>query len=252
MQTLKYRIVFPLACFFLLAGLAPAQAQTVVPIPITAEEAFDAVQAQVDPATGIPANVVLVDVRSRAEYYWVGSAAKVTEIKLTSGALITPDFGKVKLEHGAKFLVYTKGGKYQRVLVQKVGSMKVAPIAFSVPYQLWNEDTRSMTINPAFAAEMERFAGAVVIFYCRSGGRTDGSNCVELSSPLQFPAVYEIDQPDGTTNHGGFEGSNYGNVFNGYRGFPDRDTSPQPHPSASWKDAGLPIAIGATPPSIPE
>ncbi|HSP91961.1 MAG TPA: hypothetical protein VLN08_13685, partial [Vicinamibacterales bacterium] len=67
-----------------------------------------------------------------------------------------------------------------------------------------------------------------------------------------FDAVYEIDQPDKTTGYGGFEGSNYDSVFNGYRGFPGRDTWTQIHPSVSWKDAGLPIKIGADPFTIPK
>jgi hypothetical protein len=46
---------------------------------------------------------------------------------------------------------------------------------------------------------------------------------------------------DGKSGRGGFEDSSYSNVYNGYRGFPERLTEIQEHPSVSWKDAGLPI-----------
>jgi hypothetical protein len=237
-----------LAGLCLLAAVASANAQaTVEPMKLTAEQAFDAVQKQIDPSTGMPAHVVLVDVRSRAEYYWVGTAAQVKTITLVDQTSIVPDLGKVKLVHEGKFLEYAAAGEIRRTQVTKVASVAMAPIAYSVPYQLWDETTRKMAINPEFAAEMQKLAGTVVIFFCRSGGRTDANNCVKLADPALFQAVYEIDQPDGATNHGGFESSNYGNVFNGYRGFPGRLTGDQAHPSVSWKDAGLPIAIGATP-----
>jgi hypothetical protein len=39
----------------------------------------------------------------------------------------------------------------------------------------------------------------------------------------------------------GFEGDSRSNRYNGYRGFPERLTEIQEHPSVSWKDAGLPM-----------
>jgi rhodanese-related sulfurtransferase len=255
MAGVSKRAIIALACGIILcAGSLPAVAQGVIPIPITAEQAFDAMQKQVDPQTLQPKKVVLVDVRSRAEYYWVGTAAKVTEIVPDKGAKIVPDWGKVKLENNGTFISYNVDGRYKRMLVQKVTSMKMSPIAYSVPYQLWNEASRSLSLNANFEAEMAQLAGdekPVLILFCRSGGRTDAANCVSELDEELFDTIYEIDQPDGQTNHGGFEGSSYGNVFNGYRGFPERDTWNQAHPSVSWKDAGLPIVIGATPPALP-
>ena len=78
------------------------------PIQITADEAFDAVATQTDPLyEDVEAVVALVDVRSRAEYYWVGTAARVDEILLTGKKAprsVVPDLGKVRLIHGGKFL----------------------------------------------------------------------------------------------------------------------------------------------------
>ncbi len=252
MQTLKYRVIIPLACVCLLGGTFSALAQTpqIVPTPLTAEQAFDAVQHQVDPATGLPARVVLVDVRSHAEYYWVGTAAKVTSITPKKGDVITPDFGKVKLILLGKFLSFNVHGRPHLIQVDKVASVAMSPIAFNAPYELWNETTSSMSLNPDFVNQMDPMVGAVVIFYCRSGSRSDAKNAVAASIPERFQAVYEIDRAD-TTSYGGFEGASYGNVFNGYRGFPGRDTSDQTFPSVAWKDAGLPMITGVKPPAVP-
>ncbi len=252
MQTLKYRVIVPLASVCLLAGAFTSFAQTpqIVPTPITAEQAFDAVQHQVDPATGLPARVVLVDVRSHAEYYWVGTAAKVTSITPKKGAVLTPDFGKVKLVLLNKFLTFRVHGKLHLLQVDKVASMAMSPIAFNAPYESWDEATSSMKINADFVTLMNPMEGAVVIFYCRSGSRSDAKNAVAASIPERFQAVYEIDRGD-TTSYGGFEGASYGNVFNGYRGFPGRDTWDQTYPSVAWKDAGLPMITGAKPPAVP-
>jgi rhodanese-related sulfurtransferase len=232
------------------APLAPAA----TPVPITAEQAFDAVQRQTDPQTGLPGRVLLVDVRTRAEYYWVGTAAKVNSIALLDGTTIVPDLGKVVLDQEGKFLVYSVESRNRRTLVDKVSKLSLSPIAYSVPYQLWNEANRSLVLNTDFLSQMQALAGSdrpVLILFCRSGGRTDGTNCAKDLGLDFFSAIYEIDQPDGATNHGGMEGSAYSNVYNGYRGFPGRLTWTQTHPSASWKDAGLPIVVGAAPPALP-
>ncbi|MCU0833037.1 MAG: hypothetical protein MUC77_01195 [Chromatiaceae bacterium] len=100
---------------FLLAvvtALALTPAFALEPIPVSADEAFDAAATQTDPLTGQPAKVALVDVRSRAEYYWVGTAAKVSEIVVQGkAAAIKPDDGRVRLIHEGKFLEYTVAGR---------------------------------------------------------------------------------------------------------------------------------------------
>jgi hypothetical protein len=106
----NFCLVFLTAAMTSAAIPAVAQAELV---GITAEEAFDAVQTQTDPLTGAHANVALVDVRTRAEYFWVGTAAKVNKITLrdAKSQSIVPDLGKVKLLDEGKFLEYAVNGR---------------------------------------------------------------------------------------------------------------------------------------------
>jgi rhodanese-related sulfurtransferase len=254
-KTLKRTLPWLTAALLLAGSPAIAQTALVTPTPITAEQAFDAVATQTDPVSGMPKTVLLVDVRTPSEYFWVGAAARVTAITLATGDVVIPDLGKVLLRHNGKFLGYTVKGEAKLTQVSMVKSMAMLPLAYNVPYQTWNETAWKSVVNESFGAQMAALAGMahpVVIFYCRSGGRTDAANCVSKVDPALFDAIYEIDQPDGATNHGGLEGSDYGKAYNGYRGFPDRETWFQGHPAASWKDAGLPIVIGILPPAIPQ
>jgi hypothetical protein len=103
-------------------------------------------------------------------------------------------------------------------------------------------------LNDQFKDEVEALATDeydVVIFFCRSGGRSEG--CLEDFDTALFEAIYEIDQPDGKSGRGGFEGSSYSDAYNGYRGFPERLTEIQEHPSVSWKDTGLPMKTSVNP-----
>lgn len=215
---------------------------------VTAEQAFDAVQLQMDPITGVEASVLLLDVRSRAEWYWVGTASQVTEITTANGKTFQPDLGKVVLVHDGKFLDFEVDGRPHRVPVVNVDSITIEPIATSLPYRLWDEGTAALVGNPDFVTDLEALIADydVVIIYCRSGGRTD--TCIPQEVLDAYPEIgfYEIDRSD-ATNLGGFEGSSYGNSYNGYRGFPQRETRFEDLPSVSWKDAGLPIKIGVSP-----
>jgi rhodanese-related sulfurtransferase len=252
MSVVKRWVLASLCVLLVVSASVPAMAQT-YPVPIGAEQAFDATVAQKDPLTGESRTVILVDIRSRAEFSWVGTAAKVTEIVFLDGEKVVPDHGKVTLEHDGMFIVYNVKGRNKRALVQKVKSMATTAIAVSIPYKLWNETEGKLVTNPDFAAEIAKLQGdnVVLIVFCRSGERSGEDQCGAVISPTGFDALYEIDQPDKTTGNGGFEGNTYGNVFNGYRGFPGRDTWTQIHPSVSWKDAGLPIKIGAPLPALP-
>lgn len=232
----------------------------VEPIPITADEAFNAVQTQTDPLSNNEARVVLVDVRTRAEYFWLGAAAQVTKIVLKDQAAaanpIVPDLGKVRLSDHGSFLDYTLDDKPQRLLVGDVERLEMSPIAENVPFRLWNEGEGTLAAdpNPAFAGDIsnliESKRAEVLILFCRSGGRS--SAC-----PAQFPEVfkgvivYEIDDPSGVNGHGGFEGPTYADAYNGYVGFPGRLTEVQDTASVSWKDSGLPIQtlLSPLPPS---
>jgi hypothetical protein len=242
---------------------ALTQALAVAPVPISAEQAFDAVQTQTDPRSGTylgPGSVKLVDVRSRAEYYFVGTAAQVDRIVLRDpdAAPIVPHLGKVTLVHEGKFLEFAVNGRSgkpqtRRLQVEKVASLVTSPIAVSIPYRLWNEQLGKLDppTDPGFAPGLSALADqgvSVLIVFCRSGGRS--TECIVNVDPniaARFSGIYEIDDPGGVAGFGGFEGSGYGEGYNGYLGFPGRLTGVQNTPSASWKDAGLPIKINMRP-----
>ncbi|MDY6986630.1 MAG: rhodanese-like domain-containing protein [Thermodesulfobacteriota bacterium] len=230
-----------------------------VPIPISANQAFDAVADQVDPVTGDPATVRIVDLRSAAEYYWVGTCAQVNRIVTKYGADIVPDKGKAKLTLGGRLYQYKVKGLPKLFPVKYVESIETGLLradidgVVNIPYKTWVDDycegdLCDKRLDDKFKERIEGLAYddgvEVVILMCRSGGRT--SACVVDFDTLLFTAVYEIDRPD-KDGRGGFEGTTYGNFFNGYRGFPGRATAVQEHGSVSWCDAGLPIVIGACP-----
>jgi rhodanese-related sulfurtransferase len=224
----------------------------VLPIPISAEQAFDAVQTQTDPINGEVKNIALVDVRTRAEYFWVGTACQVDEIITTNGKIFIPDYGKAVLNLNGRFLNFEINGRNKTLQVKKVSEIKLSPIAINIPYKLWNENEGKLIDNDNFVKDIVKLASEhnveVIIFFCRSGERSE--NCLMSFPPdlfSEFDAIYEIDQPDGKNGRGGFEGTSYNNAYNGYRGFPQRVTDIQENPSVSWKDAGLPIKTGVNP-----
>lgn len=246
---MKFLRVYLINMFLVVLGTSmAASALAAEPVPIGADAAFDAVATQTDPQTGYQKAVALVDVRSRAEYFWVGTATQVDEIVLKDGATVVPDLGKVIVDHEGKFLDYTLDGRNKRVQVKKVASLVHSAIARSIPFKLWNEDTATLEANPDFATEIASLVQEgiqVVILYCRSGGRS--TDCTYEFDTDAFFAVYEIDDPAGNRGFGGFEGNSYKNVYNGYRGFPGRQTDAQTVPSASWKDSGLPMKTSINP-----
>ena len=218
-------------------------------IAITADQAFDAYAEQVDPLTGDEARVAIVDVRTAAEYYWLGAPAQVDKIVTKSGEELTPYNGKVKLKLGGRYLKFKveNGERLRSVFlpVSKVDAMATTKIAYFVPYLDWDEANFSKIKNASFGDQINALAADfdTIILMCRSGGR---SNTRDFDTSL-FDAIYEIDQPDGKSGRGGFEGTTYSNAYYGYRGFPGRYTNNQEHPSVAWTDAGLPIQIGGDP-----
>ncbi len=219
-----------------------------VNIPITANQAFDAVVTQVDPNTGEEARVALVDVRTTAEYYWIGACGKVESITTTTGEEFLPLNGKVELKWG-KYLFFKVDSENRsrrvRLPIKKVETVVTADISIHIPTHIWDEAGCTKDPNPDFAAQIESLSADydVLILMCRSGKRSD----TRSFDTTLFSAIYEIDQPNGSTGYGGFQGSSYGDVYNGYRGYPGRNTRPQDSSSASWSDAGLPVHIGWTP-----
>jgi rhodanese-related sulfurtransferase len=223
-------------------------AEEEVNIPITANQAFDAVVQQVDPETGDNTRVALIDVRTTAEYYWVGACGKVENITSRSGVDYTPHNGKVVFKWG-NFLCFRVAGQHGLkpvfLPVSKVESLVTEDISIHIPTHIWDEANVTKYANPDFAATIESLSADydVLILMCRSGKR---SNTRAFDTSL-FNAVYEIDDPNGKDGRGGFQGTSYGDAYNGYRGYPGRHTRSQDTPSASWSDAGLPVHIGSNP-----
>ena len=236
--------------FLALVAAAVGAAQ---PAAVTAVQAFDAVQLQVDPLTGQAAKVLLVDVRTRAEWYWIGAPAAATLVTMDDGRTYTPDLGKVVLALEGKFLDFAENRRPRRVRVSKVASVTLTPVAVNVPLKLWDEATATMLDNADFVAQVADLVNAgsydVVIFYCRSGHRSQQCVTDDLIAALPVTvSLFEIDvESEGLGGYGGFEGSTYGNAFIGYRGFPGRETRFEEIPSVSWEDSGLPIKIGVSP-----
>ena len=256
-------VVMPL---FAAIGFNPAFADELIqPTPITAEEAYDAVQMQIDPLTGDPASVVLMDVRDPLEVFSSGAAAAVTEIEFSNRrGFVEPDWGKVRLVLNGKFITYRANGRYKWAKVGKIDALSTEPIAYNIKFWVRTETGWDVaySVDPVdgFAPKILSFLQAeqpdVVILYCRTGGRSSYAGQLILNGKYTFKEktyesglfpsvyvhdVYEIDDPDRTNGRGGFTGSDYGKVFNGYAGFPGRLTYKQDVPSASWKDSGLPV-----------
>jgi hypothetical protein len=105
-MTVARRALLAIACTMMVFAAAVQAVAQVTPVPVDADQAFNAVQLQRDPVSGDPKIVYLVDIRSRAEFYWVGTAAEVTQILLWNDQTVVPDHGKVKLVNGGKFIQY--------------------------------------------------------------------------------------------------------------------------------------------------
>jgi rhodanese-related sulfurtransferase len=249
--TLKKRFTSVAAMAFLFTLVCAVSAMTAegdVNIPITANQAFDAVVKQVDPVTDKAVRVALIDVRTTAEYFWVGACGKVESIKTTSSKEFFPHNGKVVMKWGQFlcFKVEDRRGLRPVILpVSKVESVETVDISIHIPTHIWDEANCTKYANPDFNATIETLSADfdVLILMCRSGKRTD----TRTFDTSLFDAVYEIDDPNGTNGHGGFQGTSYHDVYNGYRGYPSRNTRRQDTPSASWSDAGLPVHMGWMP-----
>ena len=105
------KVIIPVFMVIIFVFCGVSYADDISPIPISAEEAFDAVQTQTDPNSGESTRVALVDVRTRAEYFGVGAACQVDEIITTKGESIEPDYGKVLLSQNGRFLLFDLNGR---------------------------------------------------------------------------------------------------------------------------------------------
>ena len=179
------------------------------PIPITAEQAFDAVATGCLPDTpgteggpGVPAacygvgKVILVDVRTETEVDFQGGPAKVDTIVLKNGTEIVPDMGKAILTQDGKFLNYTVNGKKKNLKVDTVKEVltsligKVAPCSTYTPGPNPGEG-KFEPDEPGFSAAMEKIAEdagggtLVAITMCNSGGRSTQCPLAFISEDAQ-------------------------------------------------------------------
>jgi hypothetical protein len=149
------------------------------PVPITAEQAFDAYANQEDPATYVSKNVAIVDIRTTAEYYWVGSCAQVDKIITMNDDDddIIPDNGKVILRANSRILEFEVDGEPRALNVKHVDEIETSPIARRIPYETWDNENCKKVLNENFAKDIEALANDdicidIVIMMCRSGKRT--------------------------------------------------------------------------------
>jgi len=159
---------------------------------ITAQEAYDMVAA---------GTAKLIDVRTTAEYVWVGTC------KLPDGT--TP------------YNIPWKIWAYQFTGEEKV-------------------EAGGIVVETLFGALVQRTFDKTtsLILMCRSGKRTD--DAAAYLDSLGY-TVYEIDRPGVKTGHGGFQGSGHDDPYDkGYRGWPGRVNYDE-SVSCSWMDTGLPI-----------
>jgi rhodanese-related sulfurtransferase len=214
------------------------------PKPITAEAAFEAVQKQIDPTTGLRSSVVLVDVRDPLEVFSSGAAAAVSKITYVDGGVEyedIPDDGitrMIPVSDGYALEYTINDGSPVEMPVTDITELAAEPIAINIPVWRLTENGWKRNAKKFYPA-VEKLAREfdVVILYCRTGGRSGiAGNGIE---PGLFLGVYEIDDPAGTNGQGGFSGPDYSsttNAYNGYAGFPGRLSVP-----ISWVDSGLPL-----------
>lgn len=247
---------------------------------INADVAFDSYQAQtmLNDSNDGGERVIMIDVRTPEELYWVGVPAQVNKINLTNGQSVVPDNYRAELvpailPHKPPYLKYKVNGKTRFKSVKRVENTELSGMVFNVPVSFRDANTGETTLNPDFGTQVDALVQDLqadrVIFYCRSGQRSSIGCYYQFCpfgiffsarSPLNpnGPLVlYEVETDLVDENgvlvngRGGFEGTSYGNRFLGYRGFPGRVTSGiGDTESASFKDAGLPMIIGKTPKTV--
>ncbi len=237
------------------------------PIPITAEQAFDAVKSGCLPETPqAPAKcygvgkVALVDVRTQEELDFAGGPGQVDLVTLKTGRTFIPDNNKAKYRvlSDGQYLDYRLRGVRYLTPVQQIKSVATSLLAKHAPCSYYDGEAGAFVADPpTFSAAMAKIAeeGVVVpITMCNSGGRSTQCPLNMLYQEVQdmFTAYYEIDAtgdqyitpkifgtppfvdagapPPGIhmATLGGYSGSAYGGDYNGLIGFPGRLTGFQP------------------------
>lgn len=224
-----------------------------------------AMQGQFGPAAG-GSKVIVIDVRTPDEVYWIGVPAQVNSITLKSGGVIVPDYYNVTLntdaDGSAPSLHYKVNGVAQSTLTSNVASTYLTGISYNVPVEFIDTNTGIKHLNDKFGQQIDAIIRETdadrIIFFCRSGLRSS-IGCYYEFCPFEqlFPGVlqqqmfaFEVESAI-TNGRGGFEGTSYSDSMIGYRGFPGRYTaSAGLTESVAFKDRGLPIKIGTIPKTV--
>ncbi len=182
------------------------------PIPITAEQAFDAVKSGCLPDTpdapgecyGV-GKVALVDVRTQEEIDFQGGPGQVDQVTLQSGITFIPDRNKAKYRlnpdgQTGQYLDYRLKGVRYLTPIPLIKSVTTSLLAKHAPCSYYNGAEGAFVADPpGFSNAMADIADSgvtVVITMCNSGGRSTQCPLNMLYQEVQdmFTAYYEIDQ----------------------------------------------------------
>ena len=231
-------------------------------INITATTAVIAYESQsIDNNNGA---VVIIDVRTSQEVYWIGVPTQVNSITMKNGTIFVPDLYMATLvpvcEDQAPEIHFTLNSEAVVIVSSDVMMTSRSAISYNIPVQFLDTDTGVETLNPLWGKQADALLEVTgadrIIFFCRSGQRSS-VGCYYAFCPFRvlFPGIlgfipgvqmiaYEVETPT-INGRGGFEGTSYSDSMLGYRGFPGRQTQDfSAEVSASFKDHGLPIKIG--------
>jgi len=207
--------------------------------------------------------VIYIDVRTPEEIYWVGVPTQANSVTLKTSQVLIPDFFITRLVNtGAgspEAIEFTVGGVPHSYAPSEIASISMSDIVYNVPVEYVDANTGVKTLNPLWGKQADailRETGADrIIFYCRSGQRSS-IGCYYEFCPFEqlFPGIlggqmfaFEVESAI-ENGRGGFQGTDYSNTFNGYRGYPERYTvDSSVSPSAAFMDAGLPMDTGKLP-----
>jgi len=208
-------------------------------------------------------NVIFIDVRTHDEVYWIGVPTQVNSITLKNSTVLVPDYFIATLEPSCddsdNLLHFTVQGQDVQIPASAVASSQLSSVSYNVPVEYVDTLTGQKTLNPLWGKQADAIIAETgadrIIFFCRSGQRSS-VGCYYEFCPFQvlFPGIlgmqmiaYEV-ETQVINGRGGFEGTDYSNSLLGYRGFPGRSTANLAmSPSASFKDAGLPMDTGMLP-----
>ncbi len=182
------------------------------PIPITAEQAFDAVKSGCLPDTpeapgacyGV-GKVALVDVRTQEEIDFQGGPGQVDQVALKSGITFIPDRNKAKYRVNppgltGQYLEYRLRGIRYLTPVQQIKSVTTSLLAKHASCSVYDGAEGAFRADPpGFSNAMADIADTgvtVAITMCNSGGRSTQCPLNMLYQEVQdmFTAFYEIDQ----------------------------------------------------------